>query len=76
MELTIHSDQMTGIEYLDFQKFDLDLTKSSIIWAPNGVGKTSIYKHLQANLGNQVTFVDCEDYKSGILKARKTEAIN
>lgn len=75
MELTIHSDQMTGIEYLDFQKFDLDLTKSSIIWAPNGVGKTSIYKHLQANLGNQVTFVDCEDYKSGILKARKTITI-
>lgn len=75
MELTVHSDQMTGIEYLDFRKFDLDLTKSNIVWAPNGVGKTSIYKHLQTKLGNQATFVDCEDYKNGILKARKTITI-
>ena len=75
MELVIHNDQMAGIEYLDFQKFDLDLNKSSIIWAPNGVGKTSIYRHLQTKLGNQATFVDCEDYKSGILKSRKTITI-
>lgn len=75
MELVIHSDQMAGIEYLDFQQFDLDLRNSSIIWAPNGVGKTSIYRHLQTELGNQATFVDCEDCKSGILKSKKTITI-
>lgn len=75
MELIIHNDQMADIDYLDFQRFDLDLTESSIIWAPNGVGKTSIYKHLKTKLGNQVTFVDCEDYKSSILKTKKNITI-
>ncbi len=67
------SEAFGKITYLDLHDVEIDLDRTQIIWAPNGVGKTTIYKVLQdagINLGN-VAYLACEDMRKDFAKSAK-----
>lgn len=67
------SEAFDKIAYLDLHDVEIDLNRTQIIWAPNGVGKTTIYKALQnagINLGN-VAYLACEDMRKDFAKSAK-----
>lgn len=69
--MIIDSSILENIEHLRIGDFTLDLSESSIVWAANGVGKTSIYKYLRDEDGGELAFVDCEDYRNNYLKQKR-----
>lgn len=69
--MIIDSNILGHIEHLHIGDFALDLGESSIVWAANGVGKTSIYKYLRDENGGELAFVDCEDYRNNFLKQKR-----
>lgn len=71
MDTVITHEELSIIEYLTFNDFRLPLDKSQIIWAPNGVGKSSIYKALQNLELNKVRFVACDDMRKEFVRAVK-----
>lgn len=74
MNSTIDKEELESIDYLSFHSFELNLLDNNIVWAPNGVGKSSIYRQLQKTRKGNISFVDCEAYKTDIIKKKK--AIN
>lgn len=69
--MIIDSSILENIEHLRIGDFTLDLSESSIVWAANGVGKTSIYKYLRDEDEGELAFVDCEDYRNNYLKQKR-----
>lgn len=69
--MIIDASVLENIDHLHIGDFALDLSESSIVWAANGVGKTSIYRYLRDEDGGELAFVDCEDYRNNILKQKR-----
>lgn len=60
-----------GVDYLDFSQVKIDFSKPQIIWAPNGVGKTSLYKGLQQGQLPTASFAEFNNNRPGFVKDAK-----
>ncbi|MEG1861894.1 MAG: hypothetical protein RR206_09425 [Bacteroidaceae bacterium] len=70
MERVLESVDFAAIAYLNTEHLKINLNKSQIIWAPNGVGKSSIYKSLKGNI-DKVSFAECSDYRASFAQEAK-----
>lgn len=71
MERVITQEDLTSIAHLNFDSFQMDLSKPQIIWAPNGVGKSSIYRVLEELGLERAQFIACDDMREEFVRGTK-----
>lgn len=54
------------VNHLDLSRVTIDFGKSQIIWAPNGVGKTSLYNALQQGQLDSASFTEFNNNRADI----------
>lgn len=59
------------VNHLDLSRVTIDFGKSQIIWAPNGVGKTSIYNALQQGQLDSASFTEFNNNRAEFVKSAK-----
>lgn len=60
-----------GVNHLDLSRVTIDFEKSQIIWAPNGVGKTSLYNALQQGQLDSASFTEFNNNRAEFVKSAK-----
>lgn len=60
-----------GVNHLDLSRVTIDFGKSQIIWAPNGVGKTSLYNALQQGQLDSASFTEFNNNRAEFVKSAK-----
>lgn len=71
MERTITQTDLEAIDHLVFDGFKMDLASPQIVWAPNGVGKSSIYRALKDMGLERTRFIACDDMRSEFVRGTK-----
>ncbi len=71
--ITLTNKELCAIGHLNFaDDFELQIGKeNSIILAANGIGKTSIYKHLKEFFKDDFSYIDYEESKDSLKKAKR-----
>ena len=59
------------IQHLPIVELSLDLSRPQIIWAPNGVGKSSLYRAIEGMQLEGVSFVECSNYRRDFARSEK-----
>lgn len=59
------------VNHLDLSRVTIDFGKSQIIWAPNGVGKTSLYNALQQGQLDSASFTEFNNNRGEFVKSAK-----
>lgn len=67
----ILSDKEFRVDHLDLSRVSIDFCKPQIIWAPNGVGKTSLYRGLQHGQLSFASFTEFSDARAEFVKESK-----
>ena len=67
----ILSDEDFKVEHLDLSRVKIDFGTPQTIWAPNGVGKTSLYKGLQLGQLPSASFTEFNDNRAEFAKGAK-----
>ncbi|AEB07032.1 hypothetical protein Corgl_0921 [Coriobacterium glomerans PW2] len=62
-----------SMKHLGARGLEIDLRESQMTWAPNGVGKSSIYRALKEKGPKKVSFVECSDYRANFAKSAKNK---
>lgn len=61
--------------HLDYNAFGLDLSKSAIVWAPNGTGKSTTTGAILRRFPNKVLIANYESCKTDVIRGRKQLSI-
>ncbi len=64
---------LNELDYLNNHDIELDLSKSQIIWAPNGVGKSSICRALAKQGFEKIDFTEFNDGRKEFVSSAKDE---
>lgn len=75
MERVITQKELSSIGHLNFDGFEMDLGKPQIIWAPNGVGKSSIYRVLEESGLDRAQFIACDGMREEFVRGAKRNLI-
>ncbi len=65
------TDEDFKVEHLNLSKVTIDFGTPQIIWAPNGVGKTSLYKGIQRGQLPSASFTEFNDNRAEFAKEAK-----
>ena len=60
-----------GVNHLDLSRVTINFGESQIIWAPNGVGKTSLYNALQQGQLDSASFTEFNNNRAEFVKSAK-----